>query len=387
MTRTRQAIIAGVVGTAALVVVAALTAGTLRRILGVDTETTADVAPALPTETGGGPPPPDDGPAGTPPGVGDASADSPTGATGSPQVFDNAAVSLEDDDGGTAMFTLSNGTPGTGDTGCITVTYNGSSDATVRLYGTTGGTGLDHYLDLTITRGSFPSGTPPFDSCTGFVPDTPDYLGAGAGVVFDGTVDAYPDSYATAVADPPGAPEAWADAETHAYRFALTVADDNAAQGLAAAQTFTWEARGEEPSTRSRPVPVVDPTSGGPGTVVTVGSGSDPCVPSSSATDPRVRVWISAPDTGEVLAEVSFPVGADGSWSGKITIPESAAAFSAVDVQASCSATTDETSAAAATTLYDLYTPVRFTMTGAPATPAPPAEAAAAVPAQPSFVG
>ncbi|MGQ0805174.1 MAG: hypothetical protein ACT4PI_15100 [Actinomycetota bacterium] len=387
MSRTRRAIVAGVVVTAALAVVAALTTGTLRRVLGADTETTADVAPALPTETGGGPPPSDDGPAGTPPGVGDASADSPTGATGAPEVFDTAAVSLTDDDGGAAMFALANAAPGTGDTGCITVTYNGGSDATVRLYGTTGGTGLDRYLDLTITRGSFPSGTPPFDSCTGFVSDTADYFGAGAGVVFDGTLDAYPDNYDTGIADPPGAPDAWADAETHAYQFAITVADNNAAQGLTASQAFTWEARGEEPLVPSGPVPVVEPTSGPPGTVVTVGSGSDPCVPPSGTLDPRVRVWISAPETGEALAEVTLPVAADGSWLGTITIPESAAAFSAVDLQASCSPTTGGTVTAAATTVYHLYTAVSFAMAATPAGPATPAEPAAPVPANPTFVG
>jgi hypothetical protein len=106
-----------------------------------------------------------------------------------------------------------------------------------------------------------------------------------------------------------------------------------------------------------------------------------------------VRAWISAPETGEVLAQVTFPVAADGSWSGAITIPESAAAFSAVDVQASCSDTTGETVVVAAAAAYRLYTPVRFTMTASPATPASPsapakpAKPATPVRAQPSFVG
>ena len=57
-------------------------------------------------------------------------------------------------------------------------------------------------------------------------------------------MQAFPDSYAAGVQDPRSSiPEAWTTGETHTYRFALTVADNDAAQGLSYTQTFTWEAR------------------------------------------------------------------------------------------------------------------------------------------------
>jgi predicted ribosomally synthesized peptide with SipW-like signal peptide len=155
--------------------------------------------------------------------------------------FDAGSVIISDDDAGSAMLSLSNAKPGDSDTSCIKVTYTGSLPATVRLYGTTAGTGLDQYLDLTVTRGTKASG---FDSCADFVPDLTDYIGQGPGVIFQGTLQGYPDSYAAGIVDPTaGAPESWTNPETHAYRFTVTVQDDSDAQGLNATQTFTWEAR------------------------------------------------------------------------------------------------------------------------------------------------
>jgi hypothetical protein len=235
------------------------------------------------------------------------------------------------------------------------------------------------------------------------VPDPPDYLGAGAGVIFDGTLDAYPDTYDGGLEDP----ASWADSDTHAYRFAVTVGDDNAAQGLTAGQTFTWEARGEHPSV---PVPVVEPTSGPPGTVVTVGSGSDPCVPPAGTGEPRVWVWMSAPETGETLADMTLPVAADGSWSGTITVPGTVASFDVVEFEATCfdaAGTAAATAATATAAPFRVYTAVPFAVmtagttpgspapgtptsgTPAPGTPAPgtPAPPATPVSAQPTFTG
>jgi predicted ribosomally synthesized peptide with SipW-like signal peptide len=155
--------------------------------------------------------------------------------------FDVGTVTLTDNDSDTAMLSLSNAKPADSDTSCITVTYEGTLDATVRLYGTTGGTGLAQYLDLTVTRGSGAAG---FDNCTGFTPDATDYVGAGSGVVYQGTLDGFPDAYAGAIVDPTsGTPETWTTSENHQYRFQVTVQDNSAAQGMTATQVFTWEAR------------------------------------------------------------------------------------------------------------------------------------------------
>jgi hypothetical protein len=139
---------------------------------------------------------------------------------------------------------------------------------------------------------------------------------------------------------------------------------------------------------------VVDPRSGGPGTVVTVASGTDPCVPSTGTIDPTVRLWIAAPD-GTLLHEVTLPVASDGSWAGTMTIPESAGALEFVDLLASCAGNA-EVSTNALGPPYHLYSAVRLTITTAPSTPnvpstptAPPApaEPASAVPSSPTFVG
>jgi 6-phosphogluconolactonase (cycloisomerase 2 family) len=161
-----------------------------------------------------------------------------SGATGNPaNTLSAGTVSLTDNDAGAAMFALGNLKPGDTDSGCLQVTYTGSLPALVRLYGTTTGTGLDQYVDLKVTRGTIGSGS--FDDCTGFTPDATNYLGQGAGVVYNGTLAAFADDWTAGLADP----EAWTAGESHAYKFQATLADTNAAQGRSVTQTFTWEAR------------------------------------------------------------------------------------------------------------------------------------------------
>ncbi len=150
-------------------------------------------------------------------------------------------VSLGDNDAGVAMLSLASANPGDSDTGCIRVTYTGSLDAGIRLYAAVSGS-LAPYLDLTVTRGSDPS--PSFDSCTSFVPDGTDYVGAGAGVVYSGPLSSYPTNYGAGVVDPPSGPaETWATSEAHSYRFTVSLGSDPAALGLSATAAFTWEAR------------------------------------------------------------------------------------------------------------------------------------------------
>jgi predicted ribosomally synthesized peptide with SipW-like signal peptide len=155
--------------------------------------------------------------------------------------FTSGTVVIDDDDGGSAIFNLSGMKPSDTDSGCIKVTYTGSLASTVRLYGSTTGSGLDQYLDLKVTRGTS-SGS--FDSCTGFTADGTDYIGQGAGVVYNGTLQGFPDSYGAGLVDPTsGSPETWTNPETHAYKFQVTLQDNSAAQGKNATQQFTWEAR------------------------------------------------------------------------------------------------------------------------------------------------
>jgi hypothetical protein len=151
-------------------------------------------------------------------------------------------VALTDNDAGTAMLVMTNAKPGDTDTSCIQVTSTGTLPSLVKLYGTTTGTGLDAYLNLVVTRGT---GAAAFDDCTGFTADATNYAGLGAGVLYNGTLTGYADTYAAGLADPRTAtiPEAWTTGEAHTYKLQLTVADNNAAQTLNVTQAFTWEAR------------------------------------------------------------------------------------------------------------------------------------------------
>jgi predicted ribosomally synthesized peptide with SipW-like signal peptide len=155
--------------------------------------------------------------------------------------FQAGTVVLTDNDSGTSMLSLANAKPGDADVSCINVSYTGTLASSVRLYGTTTGTGLDQYMDLVVTRGTGAAG---FNDCTGFTPDAANHIGAGSGVVYSGTLQGFGDNYAAAVVDPTaGSPEVWTTGESHVYRFSVTVQDNNAAQGLNATQSFTWEAR------------------------------------------------------------------------------------------------------------------------------------------------
>ena len=163
--------------------------------------------------------------------------------TGSGNRFAAGTVDLGDNDTDTTMLQLVDAQPGAADTGCIVVTYSGTLPASVRLFATVTGT-LAPYLNLTVTRGI--DTTPAFDACTGFVPDTTDYLGVGAGVVYSGTLAAYPSDWGTGVLDPPVGPvEAWGTGEVRSYRVSVSLANDVGAQGKSATAAFTWEARNQ----------------------------------------------------------------------------------------------------------------------------------------------
>jgi hypothetical protein len=155
-------------------------------------------------------------------------------------------VSLSDNDSLGAMLALNNAVPGGSDTGCLRVRYTGSLPASVRLYGTTTGTGLAPYMNVTVTRGVYSPTEPAFESCTNFQPDSADYIGAGGGVIYSGTLQAFPDDYAGGLVDAStGSPETWTTGEERVYRIQVTLQNDIAAEGLNAGQTFTWEARSQ----------------------------------------------------------------------------------------------------------------------------------------------
>jgi hypothetical protein len=153
-------------------------------------------------------------------------------------------VAISDNDGAGTLVTLSNAKPGSTDTGCITVTYTGSLAANVGLYvSSLTGTGLGAYVTLTVTRGSFSPSAPAFRSCTNFVADGTNYIGAGNGVIYNGNLSAFPTTYAGGLEPTSGSPATWNNTDSHVYKFTVTVQDNNSAQGLTATAGFTWEAR------------------------------------------------------------------------------------------------------------------------------------------------
>ena len=150
------------------------------------------------------------------------------------------SVDLSDNDSGSGLLSLASARPGNTVTGCIRVTYSGSAPAQVRVFGATGGTGLADYLDLTVTRGTL-SPASLFSSCTTFAPDATNYLGLGNGVIYVGTVAAFP-AAAGALVDPSAPGATWNTGDVHSYRFQATLRNDPAAQGKTASPSFTWEA-------------------------------------------------------------------------------------------------------------------------------------------------
>lgn len=140
------------------------------------------------------------------------------------------------------VISLTSAKPGAVSSGCIQITNSGTLSVQMRLYGTGSGTGLNEYLKLVVTRGSF-SGTPPAGACTGFTADATNYISQGAGVIYSGTLANWPSSASSALRDPTAsAPATWSPQATHSYQFQVTVLSNAGAQGLAGHETFTFEA-------------------------------------------------------------------------------------------------------------------------------------------------
>ena len=163
-------------------------------------------------------------------------------ATNPSNSFVAGTVQIGSNSGSSAVLSLTNAKPGAVSTGCIDVTYTGTLPATVKLYGTGSGSGLNEYLNLVVTRGTF-SGTPTAGSCTGFTADATNYIAQGAGVIYSGTLAAWPASASTALLDPTASsPATWSTNNSHGYELQATLQSNAAGQGLTGSETFTFEA-------------------------------------------------------------------------------------------------------------------------------------------------
>ncbi len=149
--------------------------------------------------------------------------------------FAAGTVYIHDNDLGAAMYNVTNAKPLATNSSCITVTYDGSLPAVVKLYSSGIAGALAGYVDLTVEEGSGSAG---FKNCTGFT---------AGGTVYSGTLAAFPTTFAGGAATNGGAN--WTTGTSKDYRFTLTLQDNNAANGgsggplSVGAHSFIWEAQ------------------------------------------------------------------------------------------------------------------------------------------------
>lgn len=160
-----------------------------------------------------------------------------SGTTANPNnSFAAGTVAIEDNDGGTALFSNAvKQKPGDYDR-CINVTYTGSLDATVKLY-TSAITGTGSDLNVSVWKGSGATAA----DCTGFTAD--------GGALFNNTLANFASShssFANGLAVNPGAATKWVTNDVLSFRFRITVPDANSAQGKVVDPfTLTWEAQNQ----------------------------------------------------------------------------------------------------------------------------------------------
>ncbi len=147
--------------------------------------------------------------------------------------FAAGSIALTDDDSASAMFTMSGMYPGNIQTKCITVTYTSSVNdpSNIRLYASQTVAPLSPYLNVVIEDGSISSGGG-FPGCGTFTVNASLFTGTLQTLISTNT------SFATGLGS-------WnpATTGTRSYRVTVTLADNNAAQGLSANATLTWEAQ------------------------------------------------------------------------------------------------------------------------------------------------
>ena len=147
-------------------------------------------------------------------------------------------VTLADNDGGTALYDLTNAKPGNSQTSCIRVLYTGSLSADVKLYTPDSIGALGPDVNLKIEPGT--QASPSFPSCTGFSAD-------GA-AIFDAALSTFPTTYAGGVSDFPGAGSSWTNGDAVVYRVTATLsasAPDSAQGATTGLHTLRWEARNQ----------------------------------------------------------------------------------------------------------------------------------------------
>jgi hypothetical protein len=146
-------------------------------------------------------------------------------------------------------------------------------------------------------------------SCAGFDADGEDYIAAGPGVVYSGTLHDLPSDQQNALADPQ---LQWPAGHAVAYRMTITLVDDNSAQALNATQIFHFGANAGEVVT----VPVA-PTAPTATTAGVTPATTTPATTTSTQTAIPVRGVGLAADSATRKGALSLALTAYGK--GKIT--------------------------------------------------------------------
>jgi predicted ribosomally synthesized peptide with SipW-like signal peptide len=152
-------------------------------------------------------------------------------------------VTLEDNDGGSALYALTAAKPGDSKTSCIKVTYKGSLPATVKLYTPSSIGELGPQVTLKVEAGTQASGS--FPSCENFTP------AASGATLYEGTLAAFAtekNSYATGISTFPASATKWLTNDAVVYRVTATLsasAPDSAQGKTTGAHLIRWEAQNQ----------------------------------------------------------------------------------------------------------------------------------------------
>jgi predicted ribosomally synthesized peptide with SipW-like signal peptide len=157
-------------------------------------------------------------------------------------VITAGTVTLEDNDGGTALYAITGAKPGDTKTSCIKVTYKGSLPATVKLFTPSTIGELGPYVNLKVEAGTQTTST--FPTCEGFTP-------AASPTVYEGTLAAFAtehSAFTNGITTNPGAQTKWETNNSVVYKFTATLSATapEAAQGkTTGSHIIRWEAQNQ----------------------------------------------------------------------------------------------------------------------------------------------
>lgn len=144
------------------------------------------------------------------------------------------AVTIGDDDSGTALFNVSGLVPGNTGSKCIRVTYTGNVTSSVKLYVSASSGSLADYVDLVVEEGSGGGNVGDFSSCSTFSGST----------VYSGTLSnmaTTKNSFANGVGT--FAPTGSGQFKVYKFTYTLNASTPNNQQSATASATFQWESQ------------------------------------------------------------------------------------------------------------------------------------------------